>query len=259
MASPPGCGGAPSRPDEHGFPPQSPWPEQHVPVLFSVFCGLLVALSYHLSRQSSDPTVLWWVPSWACLCVHVCLCVYPCMAGVGGRVCTCAVTTRPQGLWEEGQPPRPWPLTLLTALPPRSLVRSKLFPELEERSLETARAEPPDPLPEKMRQSVVSARSPGVQSWGEWCAQSPVAPMLVFPDPAARGPALRPGDVCGDCCAHLRHQRQHRLHCPEGLWGTGQPSRPLRSLPEPECPEGWAAMASRPSRALVDLHQAARG
>ncbi|KAF6105391.1 pecanex 3 [Phyllostomus discolor] len=73
---------------------KTPWPEQHVPVLFSVFCGLLVALSYHLSRQSSDPTVLW------------------------------------------------------------SLIRSKLFPELEERSLETARAEPPDPLPEKMRQSV---------------------------------------------------------------------------------------------------------
>uniref|UniRef100_A0A4X1UM30 Pecanex-like protein n=1 Tax=Sus scrofa TaxID=9823 RepID=A0A4X1UM30_PIG len=35
-----------------------------------------------------------------------------------------------------------------------SLIRSKLFPELEERSLETARAEPPDPLPDKMRQSV---------------------------------------------------------------------------------------------------------
>ncbi|XP_041947591.1 pecanex-like protein 1 isoform X1 [Alosa sapidissima] len=35
------------------------WEEQHVPVLFSVFCGLLLALSYHLSRQSSDPTVLW--------------------------------------------------------------------------------------------------------------------------------------------------------------------------------------------------------
>lgn len=73
---------------------KTPWPEQHVPVLFSVFCGLLVALSYHLSRQSSDPAVLW------------------------------------------------------------SLIRSKLFPELEERSLETARAEPPDPLPDKMRQSV---------------------------------------------------------------------------------------------------------
>ncbi|KAM5249034.1 pecanex-like protein 3 [Ctenodactylus gundi] len=73
---------------------KTPWPEQHVPVLFSIFCGLLVALSYHLSRQSSDPTVLW------------------------------------------------------------SLIRSKFFPELEERSLETARAEPPDPLPEKMRQSV---------------------------------------------------------------------------------------------------------
>ncbi|KAI1902640.1 hypothetical protein AGOR_G00018030 [Albula goreensis] len=37
----------------------TPWDELHVPVLFSVFCGLLLALSYHLSRQSSDPTVLW--------------------------------------------------------------------------------------------------------------------------------------------------------------------------------------------------------
>uniref|UniRef100_A0A8C2PKU8 Pecanex-like protein n=1 Tax=Cyprinus carpio TaxID=7962 RepID=A0A8C2PKU8_CYPCA len=37
----------------------APWGEAHVPVLFSVFCGLLLALSYHLSRQSSDPTILW--------------------------------------------------------------------------------------------------------------------------------------------------------------------------------------------------------
>ncbi|XP_059229824.1 pecanex-like protein 1 isoform X5 [Mustela nigripes] len=34
------------------------WDGQHIPVLFSVFCGLLVAISYHLSRQSSDPSVL---------------------------------------------------------------------------------------------------------------------------------------------------------------------------------------------------------
>ncbi|XP_043554078.1 pecanex-like protein 1 isoform X4 [Chiloscyllium plagiosum] len=34
------------------------WDAQHIPVLFSVFCGLLVAVSYHLSRQSSDPCVL---------------------------------------------------------------------------------------------------------------------------------------------------------------------------------------------------------
>nr|XP_014349145.1 PREDICTED: pecanex-like protein 3 [Latimeria chalumnae] len=38
---------------------KDPWEAQHVPLLFSVFCGLLVALSYHLSRQSSDPAVLW--------------------------------------------------------------------------------------------------------------------------------------------------------------------------------------------------------
>ncbi|XP_019332378.1 pecanex-like protein 1 isoform X7 [Alligator mississippiensis] len=34
------------------------WDGQHIPVLFSIFCGLLVAISYHLSRQSSDPSVL---------------------------------------------------------------------------------------------------------------------------------------------------------------------------------------------------------
>ncbi|CAB1422891.1 unnamed protein product [Pleuronectes platessa] len=34
------------------------WEPHHIPVLFSVFCGLLVAVSYHLSRESSDPSVL---------------------------------------------------------------------------------------------------------------------------------------------------------------------------------------------------------
>ncbi|KAL2098737.1 hypothetical protein ACEWY4_005217 [Coilia grayii] len=34
------------------------WDAEHIPVLFSVFCGLLVAVSYHLSRQSSDPCIL---------------------------------------------------------------------------------------------------------------------------------------------------------------------------------------------------------
>uniref|UniRef100_A0AAQ4QTN4 Pecanex-like protein n=1 Tax=Gasterosteus aculeatus aculeatus TaxID=481459 RepID=A0AAQ4QTN4_GASAC len=34
------------------------WEPHHIPVLFSVFCGLLVAVSYHLSRQSSDPSAL---------------------------------------------------------------------------------------------------------------------------------------------------------------------------------------------------------
>ncbi|MEQ2167529.1 hypothetical protein GOODEAATRI_005038, partial [Goodea atripinnis] len=37
------------------------WEPHHIPVLFSVFCGLLVAVSYHLSRQSSDPSVLIYV------------------------------------------------------------------------------------------------------------------------------------------------------------------------------------------------------
>uniref|UniRef100_A0A8C8VLU9 Pecanex-like protein n=1 Tax=Pelusios castaneus TaxID=367368 RepID=A0A8C8VLU9_9SAUR len=75
---------------------KAPWGNQHVPVLFSVFCGLLVALTYHLSRQSSDPTVLW------------------------------------------------------------SLVRTKLFPEFENRNVESPPAEVRDPLPEKLRGSLVS-------------------------------------------------------------------------------------------------------
>ncbi|KAM4828485.1 pecanex-like protein 2 [Thomomys bottae] len=37
---------------------KEPWSLQHIPALFSAFCGLLVALCYHLSRQSSDPSVL---------------------------------------------------------------------------------------------------------------------------------------------------------------------------------------------------------
>ncbi|XP_056262587.1 pecanex-like protein 3 isoform X2 [Pseudoliparis swirei] len=72
----------------------APWGDAHVPVLFSVFCGLLLALCYHLSRQSSDPTILW------------------------------------------------------------SLVRSKLFPELENRTPEDPTVEIKDPLPEKLRNSV---------------------------------------------------------------------------------------------------------
>nr|XP_006131680.1 pecanex-like protein 3 isoform X1 [Pelodiscus sinensis] len=73
---------------------KAPWGDQHVPVLFSVFCGLLVALSYHLSRQSSDPTVMW------------------------------------------------------------SLIRTKLFPEFENRNVENPPAEIRDPLPEKLRSSL---------------------------------------------------------------------------------------------------------
>uniref|UniRef100_A0A3Q3X8P9 Pecanex-like protein n=1 Tax=Mola mola TaxID=94237 RepID=A0A3Q3X8P9_MOLML len=72
----------------------APWGDAHVPVMFSVFCGLLLALSYHLSRQSSDPTILW------------------------------------------------------------SLVRSKLFPELENRTPEEPPVEIKDPLPEKLCNSV---------------------------------------------------------------------------------------------------------
>lgn len=64
----------------------------------------------------------------------------------------CLSPADPGARRRRGGPRRPRPLPFLTH--PRSLIRSRLFPELEERSLETARAEPPDPLPDKMRQSV---------------------------------------------------------------------------------------------------------
>nr|XP_019568442.1 PREDICTED: pecanex-like protein 2 isoform X1 [Rhinolophus sinicus] len=37
---------------------KEPWSAQHIPAMFSAFCGLLVSLSFHLSRHSSDPSVL---------------------------------------------------------------------------------------------------------------------------------------------------------------------------------------------------------
>ncbi|XP_078256157.1 pecanex-like protein 2 [Rhinoraja longicauda] len=37
---------------------KGPWDAQHIPTLFSAYCGLLVACCYHLSRQSSEPAVL---------------------------------------------------------------------------------------------------------------------------------------------------------------------------------------------------------
>uniref|UniRef100_A0A8C7DU66 Pecanex-like protein n=1 Tax=Naja naja TaxID=35670 RepID=A0A8C7DU66_NAJNA len=71
-----------------------PWGDQHVPVLFSVFCGILVSLSYHLSRQSSDPTILW------------------------------------------------------------SFIRTKLFPEFDNRNVDNPPVGVKDPLPEKLRNSL---------------------------------------------------------------------------------------------------------
>uniref|UniRef100_A0A8D2IQ25 Pecanex-like protein n=1 Tax=Varanus komodoensis TaxID=61221 RepID=A0A8D2IQ25_VARKO len=73
------------------------WDGQHIPVLFSVFCGMLVAISYHLSRQSSDPSVLF------------------------------------------------------------SLVQSKIFPTSEDKNPEDPLSEVKDPLPEKLKNSVVSS------------------------------------------------------------------------------------------------------
>ncbi|XP_043543375.1 pecanex-like protein 2 [Chiloscyllium plagiosum] len=71
-----------------------PWDAQHIPVLFSAYCGLLVACSYHLSRQSSEPAAL------------------------------------------------------------MSLIRSKLFNELDVQNPEHPLSENKDVLPEKLRNSV---------------------------------------------------------------------------------------------------------
>uniref|UniRef100_A0A8C5MI97 Pecanex-like protein n=1 Tax=Leptobrachium leishanense TaxID=445787 RepID=A0A8C5MI97_9ANUR len=37
---------------------KEPWESHHIPALFSAFIGVLTALSYHLSRQGSDPSVI---------------------------------------------------------------------------------------------------------------------------------------------------------------------------------------------------------
>ncbi|CAG00529.1 unnamed protein product, partial [Tetraodon nigroviridis] len=100
----------------------TPWGDAHVPVLFSVFCGLLLALSYHLSRQSSDPTILWYRISsqTTVLLVYVYF----------------------------------FTLVSFETLFFRSLVKSKLFPELENRTPEEPPVEIKDPLPEKLHNSV---------------------------------------------------------------------------------------------------------
>lgn len=108
-------------------------------MLFSVFCGLLLALSYHLSRQSSDPTVLWSVSA--------------------QRSFECATLTLLfVGVCYEADaqcfffPP---PISSFPMRRGRSLVRSKFFPELESRTPEESPLEIKDPLPEKLRNSVV--------------------------------------------------------------------------------------------------------
>ncbi|XP_072415944.1 pecanex-like protein 2 isoform X2 [Chiloscyllium punctatum] len=79
---------------EPPFCSKIPWDAQHIPVLFSAYCGLLVACSYHLSRQSSEPAAL------------------------------------------------------------MSLIRSKLFNELDVQNPEHPLSENKDVLPEKLRNSV---------------------------------------------------------------------------------------------------------
>uniref|UniRef100_A0AAY4DQP4 Pecanex-like protein n=1 Tax=Denticeps clupeoides TaxID=299321 RepID=A0AAY4DQP4_9TELE len=49
------------------------WDAEHIPVLFSVFCGLLVAVSYHLSRQSGDPCWFSVKPVFICSDLIVCI------------------------------------------------------------------------------------------------------------------------------------------------------------------------------------------
>ncbi|XP_072737657.1 pecanex-like protein 3 [Ciconia boyciana] len=118
---------------------QAPWGEQQVPLLFSVFCGLLVAASYHLSRQSSDPALLW------------------------------------------------------------SLIRAKLFPELESRSPEgPPGSEVRDPLPEQLRASLREVLlsdlvvCPAVAVLTFAISASTVFIALKLPWGCLAGPVLRP-------------------------------------------------------------------
>ncbi|MCJ8731086.1 hypothetical protein PDJAM_G00191900 [Pangasius djambal] len=108
---------------------QEPWDPQHIPVLFSVFCGLLVAVSYHLSRQSSDPTEPW-DPQ------HI-----PVLFSV---FCGLLVAVSYHLSRQSSDP------TVLI-----SLVQAKVFPSVaKDQNPEDPLSEVQDPLPEKLRNSV---------------------------------------------------------------------------------------------------------
>lgn len=168
--------------DQHGFSPQTPWPEQHVPVLFSVFCGLLVALSYHLSRQSSDPTVLWWVPACTCPCAHAYTCLRVChhltWQGLGG-VCGRRAASPDPGPDSSHAPQVPDPEQ---ALPRAGGAELGDGPRRAPRP--PARQDASVSGEDRQCQGLVLGCG-GVVS--HWVAGTP---KLVFPDPAARGPAL---------------------------------------------------------------------
>lgn len=96
----------------------------------------------------------------------------------------------------------------------RSLVRSKLFPELENRIPEEPPVEIKDPLPEKLRNSVVriTALLPAqflllISSCQYF--QSLVPSHCLFVE---RDPSFRPRHVFPHGCDYLRHQCQHSFH-----------------------------------------------
>lgn len=100
----------------------------------------------------------------------------------------------------------------------RSLVRSKLFPELENRTPEEPPVEIKDPLPEKLRNSVVKiiAHFPAQTSvllFVSLCQESetlvPSLCLFVEGDSSFRSRHVSPNG-----CDYLRHQCQHSFHRP---------------------------------------------
>lgn len=111
-------------------------------------------------------------------------------------------------------------------LPSRSLVRSKLFPELENRTPEEPRVEIKDPLPEKLHNSVVTKRIAVVRTA---LSALPPLPVGIHKDACLfveRDSSFRPCHVPPGGCDHIRHQRQYGFYRSSGkLSALVMPSR----------------------------------
>lgn len=102
-----------------------------------------------------------------------------------------------------------------------SLVQSKVFPNVKEKNPEDPLSEVQDPLPEKLRSSVVSntcinltdidTNTHGLFSL-EWC----ICVSLFLSLATERETTVRCDRVCRHCCPVFRHSCQHRVHCLTG-------------------------------------------
>lgn len=104
-----------------------------------------------------------------------------------------------------------------------SLVQSKVFPNVKEKNPEDPLSEVQDPLPEKLRSSVVSninLTNIDANINIIWKMVSSVlndaSVSVSFSLAAEWETTVRCDCVCRHCCPVFRHSCQHRLHCLTG-------------------------------------------